>query len=166
MTIHEQGKMLVSLMQKEVTLLDEFARLEKSIRLHIHESNWDSLNDDLSMIEPITAQINETEEDRNRVFTGLCSAMGEEPWSDFYHIAVRLSPELREECSSLYRVLKLAVLTIQGITFSIDAHVRAVSSTVGQALDQMFPHRKGKIYSSKGTSITGDSGPMVVNHSL
>ncbi|MBN2509288.1 MAG: hypothetical protein JXB03_03385 [Spirochaetales bacterium] len=166
MTKDELGKNLANLMQREVTLLEEFARIEKSIRSHIHESDWDGLNDDLSMIEPVTAQINETEEGRHKVFTSLCGSLGKEPWEGFYHIIVHLEPGQRDECARLYRVLKLSVLTIQGITFSIDAHVRAVSLTVGKALDQLFPHRKGKLYSKTGTSVAADAGPMLVNHRL
>ena len=166
MHIKNLSRRLIALMGKEILLLNEFEQTEQMVRQYIRESDWGKLNTTLKMIDSLSDSIDEVEEQRHSVYQKLRSLVGEGPNTNFYQVVVHLDPETREECASLYRGLKMAVIKIQGITWSIDAHIRAVSNTIGSFLDEVFPHRKGRMYSKQGTAKVGDTGPMVVNQSL
>ena len=166
MGINTLSQKLIRHMEEEIALLDSFAKIEESVRLYIRESDWENLNAALLEIEPVSVGIEKAEEQRGAVYTELREALGEPAQAGFYQVAVRLDSDKREQLSALYRTLKLSVIKIQGITWSIDAHVRAVGNTISQVLDELFPHRKGKIYGNTGESRAADSGPILINQSL
>lgn len=153
---------LKSLMAEEDSLLTEFFCREEEVKKAIEACDWKSLEILLKELEPITQTIEEVENRRNEAFTELRAMVGEPEDAGFYQVAVRLHPKERDECALLYRKLKVTVMRLQALTCSIDGYVKAVSGTMQQVLNEVFPYRKGKIYSKAG--CTQDvSGPLVLN---
>ena len=157
---------LDQVMEQEIILLELFCKKEEEIKSFILRNEWAGLERVLKEFQPITEEIDLLEKVRNDLFIALKVNLGEKSDAGFYQTIVHFSPVEREKSAELYRKLKRLVLKIQGITWSIDAHVRSVTGMMYKILNEHFPHRKGKIYSRRGSAKSAENCPMVVNKAL
>lgn len=157
---------LIRIMNQEISLLEDFRAREEELKKLIRESDWENLEELMEGLERIAGWIEVSETKRRRAYAELCAASGAEDTIPFYQAIVGLPDETRTECAELYRSLKFTIVKIQGITWSLDSQIRSVSDTMQAVLNELFPYRKGKLYSRRGTAKTADTEPLVVNHHL
>ncbi|MDC7127316.1 MAG: hypothetical protein PQJ46_17265, partial [Spirochaetales bacterium] len=106
------------------------------------------------------------EEQRNLVYIELKKLLNKKSDDGFYSVALHLEGDCRERCLSSYRKMKVALLRMQGITIGIDQYVKTVGDTTRSVLDEVFPHRRGDIYSKSGNKKPAQNDPMVLNKQL
>lgn len=158
---------LTKLMKNQIKTLDKFCIKEKKLRTYIYEKKWHELENIIKEMAPISEKLEQLEKKRNIAFNELKKSMGEDDDAGFYQVIVKLPEKERDICSELYRNLKLAVMKIRGVTKGIDAHVKAANSVLNQLLEEIYPHRRGNIYSKNGGKIPLNmEGPMIVNREL
>ena len=157
---------LVQIMKQEISLLEAFQAKEEELSEVLKRSDWGLLSELMDDMSRLADWIDTTEKSRHEVYALLCRHSDAEPTIPFYQAIVDLPDELRAECAELYRSLKFAIVKIKGITLSIDSHVRSISETMHSVLNELFPYRKGKLYSRCGTAKTAETEPLVVNHHL
>ncbi len=157
---------LMEIMKQEIILLEEFRAKEEILQETLKTSNWENLSDLIEEMNRLADWIDSTEKKRNEIYANFCgrNANGEE--LPFYQAICSLDEDLRSECAELYRSLKFATVKIRGLTWSLDSHIRSVSETMQTVLNELFPYRKGKLYSRRGTAKAADTEPLVVNHHL
>lgn len=154
-------------MSSQLEILNNFSENEKLLKTNVENHNWEGLNRVIREMHPLSEKIDDLDIKRSKAFKALCSYFKEPDNASFYQVAVHFSIPDRELCTELYQQLKIAVIRIQSITWSIDNYVRTVSGTIHQILDNVFPHRKGNIYSNTG-SVREFSGidPVLINQQL
>lgn len=142
--------------------------LEKADRVRecIFNHDWEMLKSGMEEMDASSEKINELERQRDGKFAELCDAVGISPKAGFYSAVVRLDPEKRDSLSSRFRELKVEVLQLQGITWSIDAYVRSMSTTIKEILHTAFPHRRGTMYEKSGRRRAVGPDPLVFNRQL
>ena len=150
----------------EIEVIEQFTRREEVIRTLISENNWEGLKDALDEIKPVATMMEEWENTRAVLFRKLREAVGESENAGFYQVIVHLPHDRRNALSVMYRRMKTSILQLQGITWSIDAYVRAVTGTMNQILNEMYPHRKGNLYAGNGAPAEGEASPLLLNHRL
>lgn len=165
-TSEAQAIELIRIMNQEISLLEDFRAREEELKTLVKESDWERLAELMEGLERIAGWIEASEEKRRRAYAELCAASGASDSIPFYQAIVGLPEETRTECAELYRSLKFTIVKIQGITWSLDSQIRSVSDTMQAVLNELFPYRKGKLYSRRGTAKTADTEPLVVNHHL
>ena len=117
-------------------------------------------------MDHLTGYIAALEKERCHVFSSLRREVGAKSSAGFYTVVVHLEDDVQEELSVLFRQLKSLVLQLQGVIWSIDAYTRTLSTTIYDILQQIFPHRRGTMYSKSGRKHSNDSQPLVVNRQL
>ncbi|MBN1649091.1 MAG: flagellar export chaperone FlgN [Spirochaetales bacterium] len=154
-------------MSEELNILTNFSENEQNLKHNIEKHDWVSLEKTIKQMQPLSERIDLLDKERSDIFRELCGYYGEKENCSFYHIAVYFPHSEREICTSLYQELKIAVIRIQSITWSIDNYVRTVTGTIQQVLNNVYPHRKGNLYCSKG-SLKQSTGidPVLVNQQL
>ena len=115
---------------------------------------------------PLIEQINSTEKKRNDAYVKLRNHFNYKEDASFYHLVVNFPEDERDLFAELFRSLKLAAFKIQGVTGGIDSYVSNVSDSMHQILNELFPARKGKLYSKAGSPKEAEMNPMVLNHQL
>ena len=163
-------KLLASLkesMTGQLIVLNEFSEYEKKLKLFVEEHNWNGLNDLIKKMQPLSEKIDAIDMERTKAYKAICIKLKQPDNSNFYQIAVNFPHEEREACVKLYQDLKIAVIRIQSITWSIDNYVRTVTGAINQVLNNIFPHRKGNIYCSKGNikQSAGIDAVLINRHS-
>ena len=108
----------------------------------------------------------ETETERHGAFEELKASVGEGRNATFYQVVVHLDHSEREELAELYRMMKFSVFGIQTTTYCMDEHVRTINDTMHDILGEMYPHRKGKMYSRHGAELERGTNPLLVDREL
>ncbi len=138
----------------------------EEIRSSIFRHDWKRLSQNLERMEHATGYIAALEKERAHVFSSLRREVGAKSNAGFYTVIVHLDTGRQEELSGLFRQLKSLVLQLQGSIWSIDAYTRTLSTTIYDILQEMFPHRRGTMYSKSGRKRKHGSDPLVVNRQL
>jgi hypothetical protein len=71
---------------------------------------------------------------------------------------------LRSQMEESWRSLRMAVVRLKTATGRMRYSAETLASTLNGILETVFPYRKGKIYSRRGTP-TGVSGAVLVDKS-
>ncbi len=166
MSIEELSIKLADLMEKETAVLNEISIQEESLQKTLRDSNWDQMEIIISRLSPLSDEMDKIEVERNNVYQKLKSKLNKSETDGFYSITVHMEGETRERCLAGYRKMKVALLRMKGITSGIDQYIRAVGDASKTVLDEVFPHRRGRIYSSTGSARPVHSAPMVLNRQL
>ena len=157
---------LLEYMQQELKLLDAFRGAEINLKQSITEKNWDDLDTSMKYMSSLGAELGEVEEDRNAAFHELRELIGEPEDANFYQVVVHLPASERDTLAELYRAMKFSAVAIQAVTYAIDEHVQTINGTMHQILNELFPYRKGSIYSKEGRRKEIEQNPLVVNQHL
>ena len=162
----EKAEHLINILKDEIELINGFAKIENTILDSVVNNSWDGLQASICRSEDISLELESLEMQRENSLNSIREITGLDADSSFYRIAVELEPGTRKQVNDLYRVLKLSVLNVQNITWRIDTYVGTVTGIMKQTLKEIYPNRRGSIYSNTGTIREGDSNPMVLNKKL
>lgn len=162
----ETADHLKKILQQEVEGFTSAVEQVGAMRSSIFHHDWKMLSQNLEKMERVAAYLSALEKERVHVFEKLRAEVGEKSSSGFYSVAVRLPQPQQDELSQLFRQLKSRVLQLQGVIWSIDAYTRSLSSTIYDILQEIFPHRRGTLYSKSGRERGKGNDPLVVNHQL
>lgn len=154
------------LIHREIELLEKFSELELNLQDCIFNRDWKGFEGILKEMQPVSEDLVEVEESRNAAYDELRAKTTGREDASFYQVVLGLPEEQRESFSQLYRKLKFTVLRLKGITEGMDSFVGSMTGTMREILDDIFPYRKGNIYSSRGRARAVNENPMVVNHHL
>ena len=166
MADHAPNTLLQDCMKIELALLEEFREAEIDLKNCIHEKDWDSLDSAMRPMNLRSAKLEHIEEARNKAFQDLRDLVGEDEGAGFYQVIVHLPLQERDILAELYRAMKFTAVGIQAVTYCIDEHVQTINGTMHQILNELFPYRKGNLYSKQGKRREIEENPMVVNHHL
>jgi hypothetical protein len=153
-------------MDRECELLDQFRKYESELKACIHGKDWSGLESVIEVLTAMAESLAEIEGVRHEQFDILRRESRESPEATFYQVIVHLPVADRERLAALYRKMKITVLNIQTITWCINEHVQAINDALQQVLDELFPHRKGLMYSKEGTRAESGTNPLLINRSL
>ena len=92
--------------------------------------------------------------------------MGENKDAHFYRLTVNLELKTKNHINDLYRKLKLSVLSLQNMNWRINTYVGTVTGIMKQTLKEIYPNRRGSLYSRSGLIREVESNPMVLNKKL
>lgn len=160
------GEDLRSLIVQETELLCRYLELERKLSESVYTRNWDDLNSCLEALEPISEEIAELDTRRDAEFERLGKALGASGNEGFYQVISRLPESERNELAAQFRGMKAAVFRLQGLTYQLESYIGSVSGTMREILEELFPHRRGNIYSRKGVASEPEVNPMVISHQL
>ncbi|MFW5712806.1 MAG: hypothetical protein ACOCW5_01175 [Spirochaetia bacterium] len=157
---------LSTILQQEVDGFSSAIERAETIRSSIFKHDWKQLSESIEKMERLSGYLAALEKERDHVFEKLRSEVKASPSDGFYTVVVRLEREEQETLSSLFRKLKTKVIQLQGVIWSIDAYTRSISTTIYDILQEIFPHKRGTMYSKSGKKRKIDNDPLVVNHQL
>ena len=137
-------------LRAEARSLKDFAELQKGLQLAISKRQWTELSKEIDALRKLAEKIETLEEDRIEAYQMLKSSLHTGGEESFTQIVSRLPPKDRDELLSLYRHLKAAVIRVKASAGLLNYYVQSMSDALRQVLEELFPHRKGKMYSRTG----------------
>ena len=137
-------------LRAEARTLKDFAELQKSLQQAISKRQWTELNGEIDSLRLLADKIEALEEERIEAYQVLKSSLQAGDRESFSQIVARLPADERDELLGLYRHLKAAVIRVKASAGLLNYYVQSMSDALRQILEELFPHRKGKMYSRSG----------------
>jgi ribosomal 50S subunit-associated protein YjgA (DUF615 family) len=137
-------------LRAEARTLKDFAELQKDLQLAISKRQWTELSREIDALRRLAEKIETLEEDRIQAYQTLKSSLEADEKESFTEIVARLPAKDRDELLALYRHLKAAVIRVKASAGLLNYYVQSMSEALRQILEELFPHRKGKMYSRTG----------------
>ncbi len=157
---------LIDILEQEIDLINNFTKVESSILDSVIINNWEVLENSINQTKNISRAIETLDRERETCVELLRKELGEDSDSHFYHITANMESDNKNKINNLYRKLKLSVLNLQNMNWRIDTYVGTVSGIMKQTLKEIYPNRRGSLYSRSGIIREADSNPMVLNKKL
>ena len=162
----EIAEHLITVLKDEIELINSFAKIEKTILNSVVNCSWDGLESAIRRSQDISLELESLEIERENSLMAIREIKGLDADFGFYRITVELESEVSVELNNLFRVLKISVMNVQNITLRIDAYVGTVTGIMKQTLKEIYPNRRGSMYSRTGVIREAESNPMVLNRKL
>jgi len=162
----ENIELLTDILEKEIILVTAFTEIESIIMDSIIINNWDILESSIIQTQDIALDIEKLDIKREACVEQLRDELGEDKNAHFYHLTVNLNSDMKDKLNNLYRSLKLSVLNLRNINLRIDTYVGTVTGIMKQTLKEIYPNRRGSLYSRSGIIREADNNPMVLNRKL
>jgi hypothetical protein len=160
-------------LRDEAQALNEFAAGQKHLQELIGKRQWTRLQAQIDELKSLATRVEALEDRRVSSYQKLKRSLGgSTPGSPeaqrreserFEEIVTRLPAADRDELFGLYRQLKLAVIRVKGNAGLLGFYLRSLSGTVQKVLEELFPHRRGTIYSRSGRSRDAGDHSLVVH---
>ena len=159
-----QTSTLKDALQEEARCLNDFAARQKSMQAVISRRRWTELDKEVAELKALAEKIESLEEGRASAYEGLRSALRAREREDFLQVVSRLPAADRDELLAQYRRLKAAVIRVKASAGLLAYYVRSLSETLRGVLDEMIPHRKGRLYSRSGRPRQSGDESLVLYH--
>ena len=137
-------------LRAEASTLKDFAELQRGLQQSISKRQWTELTKEIDALRRLAEKIEILEEDRVQAFQSLKTSLKARDEDSFTEIVAHLPAKDRDELLALYRHLKAAVIRVKASAGLLNYYVQSMSEALRQILEELFPHRKGKMYSRTG----------------
>jgi len=161
-----ESKRLLNTLEAEATLLNRYKKGQEELRFYLKERKWEEMTHLMERMDMLSHEISNLEDRRHGIFLSLADKHGLPKEVDFYQLVIRLPQEFQEPLAEQYRKMKLTITQIEGISLAIDVYIRSVGDVMNQVLGEVYPHRKGNLYSRNGKSVQANSNAMIFNKAL
>ncbi|NOY10152.1 MAG: hypothetical protein GXP33_15065 [Spirochaetes bacterium] len=153
-------------MSIEIQLLDSFFRLEEELHSAIYEKEWTRIEELVSNLKNTGTDIENIDDRRDQYFSAVKKHLGLSVASGLSEMLGYMEKEQQEEIQKLHRDLKIRVVKVKGSTGRLRYLFRTLSESLNDILGEVFPHRKGKIYSMHGRPAEYAEESVMVNRNL
>ncbi|TVR59469.1 MAG: hypothetical protein EA426_07080 [Spirochaetaceae bacterium] len=156
----------VEVLNAQILLFTDLAREERTLADAVVAKDWPTLDRVIRVMNEYSEEIVRVDEERSRTYDALRSRLGLRSVGLFSELLDSVPFESREHLSHLFRELKIAVMRVRSLTGGVDAYVESSNTTLRSVLQELYPERKGRLYSRSGASTEHPDTPVVVNHHL
>jgi len=149
-------------MDRETELFDRLGGEVEHLRECFQEKSWSSGLVLAQGIEHAAEAISEADSSRDEAFVRLRAAMQVPREATFSALLPALPEDARAGLEESWRRLRVSVVRLKTATGSLRYSTETLADALNRILEQIFPYRKGKIYSRRGKP-TGVSGALLVD---
>jgi len=152
-------------MDREAELFADLGGEVERLRDSFQQKSWGPSLSLSEGIERSARSIEEADVARDEAFALVREALALPRETTMSAVLPSLPDLLRSEMEESWRGLRMAVVRLKTNTGRMRYSAESMASTLNRILDEVFPYRKGKIYSRRGTP-TGVSGAVLVDRRL
>jgi hypothetical protein len=152
-------------MDRETELFTRLCQEVERLRDCFEQKDWNAGLAIAQGIEFAARMTEEADTARDESFAVVRDALGLPREIAFSALLPALPDETRPSLEEGWRRLRVSVVRLKTTTGRMRYCAEAMGDTLNRILEQLFPYRKGKIYSRRGTA-TSMSGAMLVDHKL
>jgi hypothetical protein len=152
-------------MTRETELFVRLCQEVERLRDSFEQKNWNAGLAIAQGVEFAARMIEEADAGRDEAFAALRDALELPAEIAFSALLPALPDDIRADVENGWRQLRMSVVRLKTATGRMRYCAEALGDALNRILEQIFPYRKGKIYSRRGTPTTL-SGALLVDHKL
>jgi hypothetical protein len=155
------------LLKQEIELLEKISALQVQVQNAIINREWTGFEGLFESLAALGDKFEALDLERAGVFARFAQELGlDSAEASFYRCAARLPETEGQELSSLYRRLKTQTLELRLANESLAQYLAEIQTMISGFLEAVFPDRKGRIYTRRGTQVSPDMRSMALNQSV
>ncbi|HET6451719.1 MAG TPA: hypothetical protein VFI08_10425 [Spirochaetia bacterium] len=147
---------------RETELFNSLGQDVQRLRDSFQEKNWGPSLAVAESIERSSRAVEEADVARDAAFAQVRDSLGLPRETTMSAVLPAVPDLLRSQMEESWRSLRMSVVKLKTATGRMRYSAETLASTLNGILEQVFPYRKGKIYSRRGTP-TGVSGAVLVD---
>ncbi len=156
------ARTLAKAMEVEAGLLNDYAARLRELQRTIGQRDWDAVQKDIASLRNLAGEVETAEAERVEAFRALKAERFLPAEESFDRVAEQLEPPECDQLRDLARRLKIGVVRVKGSSGLLGYYVRSALQSRRQVLEELYPHRKGRLYSRSGrTRSTADESLML-----
>ena len=156
------ARTLAKAMGAEAELLNDYASRLNSLQQTIGQRNWEDVEKGIAGLRNLAGGVETAEAARVEAFQQLKADLFLPADAAFERVADSVAPAARDELRELHRRLKMAIVRVKGSSGLLGYYVRSALDARRQVLEELYPHRKGRLYSRSGRArATADESLML-----
>lgn len=156
------ARSLAKAMDVEAGLLNDYSTRLQELQRIIGKRNWDAVEKGIAALRNLAGEVETAETARVEAFRALKAEHFLPAEEHFDQVAERLEAPERDELRELARRLKIAVVRVKGSSGLLGYYVSSALQARHQVLEELYPHRKGRLYSRSGRArSTADESLML-----
>ncbi len=149
-------------MERETGLFAGLAREVERLKDSFQQKNWGESITIAEGIEKVALNIEEVDGARDAAFALLRDSLGLPRETAFSALLPSLPDGERQRIEDAWRGLRMTVIRLKTATGRMRYSAEALSDTLNRMLNEVFPYRRGKIYSRRGTPTTV-TGALIID---
>ncbi|MDR0554361.1 MAG: hypothetical protein LBG76_06145 [Treponema sp.] len=146
-----------NILQLEIGMAERIAAIQILVREAVRNREWADFEAFMEDLSSIGEEFEALDAERARIF-------GEE--RGFYALCARFPEGERKNITDLFRRLKGEITKIRLENDALQKYLSEARVMISGFLEILFPERRGRIYSRRGTQINADMRSMVLNQHL
>lgn len=165
----------IAILQQEVAVLDKIIDMQCEIRASVIIREWEDFDAMMKNLTNYNTEFEHLEQERAKIFATIFdhadlnhanSESSEHEEASLYAAAARMPDEQRHALTDVYREFKIRVLRVRYENGALLKNLNEARAFAENFLADVFPGRRGKLYTSKGTVVASDVRSMLLNKSL
>lgn len=154
------------LLDKEISYLRDCFSLAKDLKLALKDRDYENLFKSIEEIDSFSENIRVVEADRDREFSLLKKQYGLMADCEFRDFLDSLEFDDKFVLSQLHQTLRLEVMRVQGVFWSINAFMETASETISVALSSLRKGMFSNVYNRYGSMNDYSSVPVLLSKEL
>jgi hypothetical protein len=148
-------------MERETALFVRLGGEIESLRESMQARSWGTGLAIAQAIERSAAVIEEADEARAGAFVLLRDHLELPQATAFSAVLPALPDGTRQELETSWRQMRISLVRLKTATSRMRYSAEALAGALNSILEQVFPHRRGRIYSRRGTPTAVVATPVV-----
>lgn len=160
----------IVVLKQEIDILDKIIGIQCEIRASVMIREWEDFDGLMETLNVYNSEFEILEQERTRIFSSVLnrsdSYHSETEETSLYAFSARMPDEQRHALTDLYRELKIRILRVRYENGTLLKNLNEARAFAENFLSDVFPGRRGKLYTAKGTIAASDMRSMLLNKSL
>lgn len=152
--------------EEEIGLFGNFLKFENSLNESVKNKDWENVNKYLINLSNISVSVERTDKIRHKIFSDLCNKYNIGKNASFKKFIECVPAGEKDRLNKLQVKLKDITNKVKKTSIGMSSHFKYMYGTINHLLEEIFPYRKGKIYSRQGKASEVNSSPVVINKKL
>ncbi len=155
-----------AMLTHEAELMTEFGEREQDLQDAVLRRDWPAVDALVMTMEEQSRRFARLDERRHELVVAAKVDLGLRAEASFGELVDHVPEPDRRDLIAGFRTLQVSVLKVKSVTRGIDTYVRGSLRAAQDVLGEVFPERKGTLYSRKGRRTHADGRAMVVDRHL
>jgi hypothetical protein len=148
---------------EQTEALDKFVEAQRAVSAAVRARDWPKLELSIKLAGAYATMVSGAEYGREEAWDKLVAKLQLPADSSVFRVSLEIPMEYRSLLTDAYRNLRLAAMRARIENDALSDFVGTSASTLNEAIEALYPERKGKIYGRSGRTRKDQAGAMILD---
>ena len=150
----------------QAAALDAFVDRQREVAKAVRARDWTALERSLDLAGAAADTVQDAERERREAWFDFLCESGLPDDSTVFRASLALPIEYRAPLNDAYRALRLSAMRARIENDALSGFVGSAADTLRNAMETVFPERRGRIYGRSGRATHAEIGALVLDTAL